>query len=171
VVTHRDPVAVTASIATMICYALRMTTAPIDPHQAGRYWAGRTGDFLTSCLRDRDTLPAGESLDVRFHDFMAGELDTVRRIYERAGQPFTQQARDAMTRYLAGHRRGRHGTVDYRLADLGLSAAERRQSLAPYAEQFGTQGSARPAGSPPPGRRCAARRRHIPTREPITLSN
>lgn len=142
VVTHRDPVAVTASIATMICYALRMTTAPVDPHQTGRYWSGRTEDFLTSCLRDRDILPADESLDVLFHDFMAGELDIVRRIYERAGQPFTEQTRGAMTGYLAGHRRGRHGTVDYRLADLGLSAAERRQSLASYAERFGTQDEA-----------------------------
>lgn len=83
VATHRDPVAVTASIATMICYALRMTTAPVDPHQAGRYWSGRTEHFLTSCLRDRDILPAGESLDVLFHDFMADELGTVQRIYER----------------------------------------------------------------------------------------
>jgi hypothetical protein len=139
VVTHRDPLAVTASIATMICYALRMTTARIDPYLAGRYWSGRTEDFLTSCLRDRDILPAGASLDVLFHDFMAGELNTVRRIYERAGQSFTEQTRDAMTAYLAGHRRGRHGTVDYRLADLGLSAADRRQALASYAERFGTQ--------------------------------
>jgi hypothetical protein len=29
--------------------------------------------------------------------------------------------------------------VDYRLADLGLSAADRRQALASYAERFGTQ--------------------------------
>jgi hypothetical protein len=35
-----------------------------------------------------------------------------------------------------------YGTVDCRLADLGLSAAERRQSLAPYAERFGTQDEA-----------------------------
>jgi hypothetical protein len=138
-VTHRDPVAVTASVATMICYALRMTTAPIDPHRAGRYWGSRTEDFLNGCLRDRDILPAGRSLDVLFHDFMAHEAGTVRRIYELAGQPFTAQTQAATEAYLAGHHRGRHGTVDYRLADLGLSATERRHALAPYADRFGIQ--------------------------------
>jgi len=137
VVTHRDPVAVTASMATMMCYALRMTTAPIDPRRVGGYWASRIEDFLGGCLRDRDVLPADRALDVLFHDFMADELGTLRRIYELAGQPFTEQAPAAAQAYLAGHRRGRHGSVDYRLADLGLSAARRRQALARYADRFG----------------------------------
>lgn len=139
VITHRDPVAVTASVATMICYALRMTTAPVDPHRAGRYWASRTEDFLSGCLRDRDVLPAERSMDVLFHDFMADEAGTVRRIYELAGQPLTPQAQAATSAYLTAHHRGRHGTVDYRLSDLGLGADERRQALASYSGRFGIQ--------------------------------
>ncbi|MEO3788395.1 sulfotransferase [Actinocorallia sp. B10E7] len=139
VVTHRDPVAITASMTTMICYALRMSTAPIDPHKVGRYWASRTEDLLTGCLRDRALVPADQSIDVLFHEFMADDVATVRRIYEVAGQPFTAETQAAMATYMAEHGRGRHGTVAYRLDDLGLDPAERRSALAHYAARFGTR--------------------------------
>ncbi|MEU4332855.1 sulfotransferase family protein [Nonomuraea dietziae] len=139
VVTHRDPVAITASMTTMICYALRLSTAPIDPHKVGRYWASRTEDLLTGCLRDRHLAPAGRSIDVLFHEFMADEAAMVRRVYAAAGQPFTAETWAAMDAYLAEHRRGRHGTVDYRLGDLGLDPAERRSALAHYTAHFGVR--------------------------------
>lgn len=142
VVTHRDPVAVTASMGTMICYALRLSTAPIDPHRVGRYWASRTEDLLTGCLRDRH-LP-DRSIDVLFHEFMADEAAMVRRVYEVAGQPFTAETQAAADAYLAGHRRGRHGSVDYRLSDLGLDPAERRTALAHYTTRFGIREESRP---------------------------
>lgn len=139
VVTHRDPVAVTASLTTMLCYALRMTTWPIDPHAVGRYWKDRAATYMERCLRDRDLAPAEQSIDVLFHEFMADDIAMVERIYRVARQPFTDQARAAMRKYLAEHPRGRHGRVDYRLADLGLELAERRAALAPYVERFGIQ--------------------------------
>jgi hypothetical protein len=110
---------------------------PIEPRRADGYWASRIEEFLGGCLRDRDILPAGRALDVLFRDFTDDELGTLRLIYELAGQPFTERARAAAQAYLAGHRGGRHGSVDYRLDDLGLSAAQRRQALARHADRFG----------------------------------
>ncbi|SEG71103.1 Sulfotransferase family protein [Thermomonospora echinospora] len=139
VITHRDPVAVTASLTTMLCYGLRMTTAPIDPHAVGAYWRDRAAVYMERCLRDRDLVPKEQSIDVLFHEFMADDIAMVERIYEVAGQPFTTETRAAMEAYMAEHPRGRHGRVDYRLADIGLDLAERRSALAPYAERFGTK--------------------------------
>jgi hypothetical protein len=136
VFTHRDPVAVTASMATMVCYAMRMSTASPDPAGVGKYWAERIGNLLDGCLRDRDLIPAEQSIDVLFHEFMADEIGTVRRIYEMAGQPFTPEARASIEEYLKSHRRGRHGRVDYRLSDLGLDPAERRAALTAYTTRF-----------------------------------
>ncbi|WP_255955084.1 sulfotransferase family protein [Streptomyces odontomachi] len=136
VFTHRDPVAVTASMATMVCYALRMTTATPDPHAVGKYWAARLQDLLDGCMRDRELVPAEQSIDVRFHEFMADETGTVRRIYETVGQPYTAEAQAAIEEYLATHRRGRHGRVDYRLTDLGLDVDERRAARAEYLARF-----------------------------------
>lgn len=136
VLTHRDPVAVTASMTTMIAYSLRMSTDPLDPRRIGRWWADRTEDLLTACMRDRDTLPADRSTDVRFHEFMADNVATVRHVYSVARQPFTAQTEAALQAYTTKHRRGRHGTIEYRLGDFGLDAAERRNALAAYSEKF-----------------------------------
>ena len=43
VVTHRDPTAVTLSMATMVAYANRMNLAGTDPVAIGRYWQDRVG--------------------------------------------------------------------------------------------------------------------------------
>jgi len=139
VVTHRDPVSVTASVATMLAYLARLQVATVDPHAIGRYWAERTERMLRACVRDRELLPADRSIDVRFHEFMADNLAMVERIYAVAGQPLTAAARQAMQRFLQSHPPGRHGGVLYDLAEVGLSGAERRTALRFYADRFGVK--------------------------------
>jgi hypothetical protein len=136
VVTHRDPVSVTASLVTMVAYGARMSTARPDPVRIGRYWAARTEEMLRACVRDRDVLPPDRSIDVRFHEFMADEFGMVDRIYALAGQPMTPDARAAMRRFVAEHPRGRHGAVEYDLAQFGLDRAERRSALRFYSDRF-----------------------------------
>jgi len=144
VVTHRDPVSVTASVVTMLTYAARMSIAHPDPVEYGRYWSQRVEDLLRACERDRDLIPAGQAIDVRFHEFMADDFAMVERIYAVAGQPMTQEARAGMERFLAGHPRGRHGTVIYDLADFGIDASERRRALRSYADRFGVRDESAP---------------------------
>ena len=136
VVTHRDPVAVIGSLTTMMAYTARLQVERPDPPAIARYWADRVTDLLRACLRDRHLLPASQSIDVRFDDFMGDELATVGRIYERAALPLDDGARHALARYLDGHQRDRHGRVVPDLAALGLDADELRRSLADYAARF-----------------------------------
>ncbi len=70
---------------------------------------------------------------------MADNLAMVERIYAVAGQPLTAAARQAMQRFLEAHPPGRHGSVIYDLAQVGLSRAERRAALRFYADRFGVQ--------------------------------
>ena len=51
--------------------------------------------MLATCVRDRDLLPASQSVDVRFGEFMADDISMVRRIYELAGQPRRPEVRAA----------------------------------------------------------------------------
>jgi Sulfotransferase family len=136
VVTHRDPVEVMQSMATMIAYASRMGCAAPDPQGIGRYWLSRADDLLNGCLRDRDALPAAQSIDVRFEDFMADEEGTVAAIYELAGQPLTEDTRRAMTAFRSEHPRGRYGGVDYRPGDLGLDVDKVTDLLGAYRNRF-----------------------------------
>jgi hypothetical protein len=136
IVTHRDPVSVTASMSTMAAYTARMNAATVDPHRIGRYWADRIETMLAACVRDRDALPADRSMDVRFHEFMADDIGTVERIYELAGQPMLDTSRAALDAYVASHQRDRHGRVRYDLTALGLDRDERRAALRPYSDRF-----------------------------------
>ncbi|GAA1766819.1 sulfotransferase [Nocardioides hankookensis] len=136
VVTHRDPVPVTVSMATMVVYSARMHRAPVPVAKMGRYWRDRIDLMLTSLVRDRDVVPAERSTDVRFDEFMADDLATAERVYELAGEPVTPEAAAAMGAYLAGHERGRLGTIDYRAEDIGLDVDELRERFAPYVARF-----------------------------------
>jgi hypothetical protein len=137
VVTHRDPAAVTVSMATMIAYTARMHVARVDPVAVGRYWSARTEDLFRACADDHGLLPGAQTIDVRFDEFMADDVAMVERIYALADQPFTDAARAGLTAFMAGHRRGRHGGVVYQPEVLGIDPAERRRALAFYGEQFG----------------------------------
>ncbi len=137
VVTHRDPAAVTVSMATMVAYSARMVTDRPDPRAIGSYWSERVGDLFLACAADRDLLPDDRTVDVHFDRFMADDLGTVERIYDVAGQPFTEDSRRAMAAFAAAHPRGRFGGVVYRPDVLGIDPAERRRALAPYVDRFG----------------------------------
>jgi len=144
VVTHRDPAAVTVSMATMIAYTARMHSARVDPPAIGRYWSARAEDLFRACARDRHLLPDGQTIDVRFDDFMADDLSMVERIYALADQPFGPASRHAMTDFMTAHQRGRHGTVVYQPDVLAIDSAERRRALAFYSDRFGLTAEAGP---------------------------
>ena len=136
VVTHRDPVSVTTSVATMITYTARLSHERVDPHFIGGYWADRIERMLRACADERDVLPAGQSIDVHFDEFMAGDVAMVERIYDLAGQPMTDGARAAMQEFMDDHPRGKFGGIVYDLADFGLDPSERRDALRFYTERF-----------------------------------
>ena len=146
VVTHRDPVAVTASVTTMLTYLARLVTDRPDPHAMGSYWGERIELMLGACLRDREVLPADRSIDVRFHEFMRDDVAMVKRIYEVADQPFTPAVEQAMDAFMLTHPRGRLGRIRYDLADFGLSRDERRAALSDYVTRFDVEEEAPGAG-------------------------
>ena len=139
VVTHRDPVAVVASMITMLAYTARMSVGHPDPVAYGTYWAPRLERMLRACARDHADLPPAQTIDVHFSDFMADDVAMVERIYAVADQPFTPQARAAMDAFMADHPRGKFGSLDYDLADFGLDPDQCRRDFAFYVDRFGVQ--------------------------------
>lgn len=136
VLTHRDPVAVTISMATMVVYTARMYRSEVPVARLAGYWADRIEIMLAKLVADRDVLPATTSMDVRFDDFMADDLGTAARVYELAGEPLSADASAAMQDFLETHQRDRHGRIDYRAADLGLDPDELRERFAGYTRRF-----------------------------------
>ena len=136
IVTHRDPVDVSVSMATMMTYTMRMSVDQVDVPTVAGYWIDRIDEMLSACLRDHDKLPPERTIDVRFDEFMADDLAMVARVWDTADYHPSAESRSAVAEYLAGHTRGRLGTVDYRAEDLGLDKDELRRRFAPYVERF-----------------------------------
>ena len=137
VVTHRDPVSVIQSAATMMTYAARMGYRHPRPDFYIDYWSDRIRRLLEASVRDRHVVPDGQSIDVLFHEFMADDLATVERIYRTAGLAMTDEARRQIVGYRDAHRRGLEGQVAYDLRrDFGVSPEEVREPFDFYVDRF-----------------------------------
>lgn len=137
VVTHRDPVAVVQSTATMVCYGARTSYRTTRPEWYRDYWTDRIGRLLDASLRDRHLLPEDRTVDVFFDEYMADEQGTLQRVYDAAGIELTDRARAEIEAYQAAHPRGKEGTVVYDLRrDFATTPDEVRSRFGAYQERF-----------------------------------
>jgi hypothetical protein len=136
IVTHRDPVSVIQSAATMLTYGARVTYTSPRPEWYLEYWSDRIRRLLEAFVRDRHLLP-DRSIDVLFHEFMADDVATVERIYEVAGLPMTNESRVQIHAYLDAHPRGVDGQVVYDLRnDFDAKPEDVRAPFDFYLSQF-----------------------------------
>ncbi len=136
-ITHRDPVSVIQSAATMIAYGQRINRRRIDPAAVIGYWSDRVAHLLEACAADRDAVPPGQGIDVLFHEFMADDLGTVGKIYEQAALPMSDAARGQLEHFVRSHPRGQHGRIIYDLReDFGVEPAALRDRFHAYLERF-----------------------------------
>lgn len=137
VVTHRDPVAVVQSTATMLAYGARTLYRSTRPEWYRDYWTDRIGRLLDTSLRDRQLLPAERTVDVFFHEYMDDEMGTLQRVYDAAGIELTDRARAEIEAHRAAHPRGKQGRVVYDLRrDFATTPHEVRARFGAYLDRF-----------------------------------
>jgi hypothetical protein len=128
---------VVASAITMLTYGDRVRRTRVDPAAVAAYWIDRVERLLRACVRDRDRVPAAQSIDVPFHVFMADDVAMVERIYEIADLEMTPTARRSLEQFLADNPRGKHGRIVYDLqADFGIAPGQLRERFRFYFERF-----------------------------------
>jgi hypothetical protein len=139
-ITHRDPVSVIASTITMLGYGSRLRCERVDLPGIADYWIDRIERLLRACVRDREQVPADQSLDVLFHEFMADDVAMVERIYALADLEMTPEARGALDRFMQENPRGKHGRLVYDLqGDFGVDPEALRKRFDFYFERFPIQ--------------------------------
>ena len=137
VMTHRDPVSVIQSAATITAYGARVNYREPRPEWYLDYWADRMRRLLEASVRDRHLIPSERCYDVLFHEFMADDVATVERIYEVADLPMTPEARGQIETYMREHPRGKHGQVVYDVReDFGADPAKLREPYGFYLDRF-----------------------------------
>ena len=134
---HRDPLAILQSVLTMrgLSVLAHQRYPDIEAHVA--YWVDRIERMLRAYLRDMNTVPNGQRLDILFGDVIADDVGTAQKVLEFAGFASTSESEGDMRAYMDSHPRGKDGRVVYDLAgDFNLDIPALRERFAFYREAF-----------------------------------
>jgi hypothetical protein len=139
VLTHRDPLEVVASVASLHSVLRDTFSDGVDPVEVGAEVCARWSAGITRALRDRDggRVPAGRFADVMYTDLLRDPIGAVRRVYAQFDRPLTPAAEERMRRFLATHPKDKFGRHDYSLEQFGLDAATVREQFRDYRRRFG----------------------------------
>jgi hypothetical protein len=121
----------------MLTYSDRLRSKKPDPQGNAAYWIDRVERLLRKCVEDRELVPASQSLDILFHEFMRDDIATVERIYQLADLELSSAARAQLAAYMENNPRGKHGRIVYDLkGDFGVEPDELRERFAFYYDRF-----------------------------------
>lgn len=136
--THRDPLKVTASVASLTTSLQRMTTDHSTIPERAAEWFDHlaVGNDRAVVARDDGTVPHGQAVDVQFADLMSDTIGTIASIYDAIGRELTTSTETAMRAFLADNAADRHGTHSYRFDDTMLDLAMCRNRTAAYERRF-----------------------------------
>jgi hypothetical protein len=136
--THRDPLRIIASIASLLATLRRLATDSTSSAEGGAEFAEYLLDGLDRSVSAREdgTVPAAQVVDVHFHEFLADPLGCVRAIYARLGLELTSAAEVRMRVFLSENPQDKHGVHRYSLAETGLDPGDLRERARRYQEYF-----------------------------------
>lgn len=138
---HRDPVQVAASSTAMMRDIMEGIVGPIDLVAEAKMHLMRTRMSIENTMTNPLVMDRRVH-HVRYRDFVADPIGTIRGYYEFAGRDFTPQAEAAMRDYLASNRGDRHGRFEYStrlLTDAGFDLDELNEVFRPFRERFGVE--------------------------------
>ena len=135
--THRDPVRVVASFASMIGHGRAIFSDRVDAHEVGAQLADKAVRAVTLAMSVRDSVASRAFLDVAYPDLLADPLKEIRRIYDFLGLSLSPATEASMQRWIAANPQNKRGVHRYRLEDFGLDRAQLEQRFEPYRHRFG----------------------------------
>jgi hypothetical protein len=136
--THRDPLKVIASTASLAAHLQRLARDETSVPALAVQWADYLvlGDDRSVDGREGGTVPDGRAADVQYIDFMAEPVAAVGQVYASLGIEFTASAEEAMRRFLAENAADKHGVHRYTFAATGLDVDATRRRTARYERYF-----------------------------------
>lgn len=139
IMTHRDPLEVVGSVASLHTVLRATFSDTVDASEIGAEVCQRWAAGITRALRarDRGDIPGDRCADVMYADLVRDPIAAVRRLYARFDRPLTTTAEDRMRRFLAAHPKDRFGPHRYSLAQFGLEAERIREQYRSYRDRFG----------------------------------
>lgn len=137
--THRDPLKVVSSLASMLPTMRAAYSSNIDVHEIAREWSDNCANALNASVSSRraGVIRPEQVIDIHFREFMADPAGQVERIYSQFGFAFSDAFRDAIRDYIANNPADKHGGHQYRFSDTGLDVDTEREKVGDYQAYFG----------------------------------
>jgi hypothetical protein len=137
--THRDPIKVCASAASLTATLRGASTDTIDLHEIGRqqldWWAKLIGKSLEQRKRLRHK--SEQFFDVKMSEIVSDPLDVVRRMYAHFDYPLTDEVEAKMLAFMKENTRDKHGSHTYTPEDFGIDPERDRAPFQEYIDYFG----------------------------------
>jgi Sulfotransferase family len=135
---HRDPVQAVASRIMLVGELVEGLTGRVD-------WAEQARVQLAMCRAGfKNTLDSPLVMDPRIHhvrytDFVADPVGTIRGFYDKFSVPFGPATEAAMRDYLKNNKGDRYGKFKYSTDIIGEDIQALHREFAPYRERFDLQ--------------------------------
>lgn len=136
--THRDPVQVIASRIMMAAELVEGLVGHVDLQQQAVIQLADARASIAAMMQ-APMLDDPRIQHVRYTDFTADPVGTIRRFYERSGVAWTDEGEAAMRDYLKNNRGDRYGKFTYSPEVIGVDIDELHREFAPFRERFGIE--------------------------------
>ena len=139
VVTHRDPLEVVASVASLHVTLRRTFARGVDPAAIGPEVSAMLAHDVRRGFAARADGCGGpeQFFDVWYGELMDDPLAVIRRIYRHFDLRLSSETVGRMRTYLAENPKDLHGPHVYSLADFGLDPDVERRRYRDYRERWG----------------------------------
>ena len=138
VMTHRDPIEMTASNASLTATLRSAFSDDVDPFEVGPECSRRWAEAIYRALRSRDRggAPAERFLDLYYADLVADPIGAVRKVYNHFDLCFPEDLGERIRAFVHQNPKDRFGRHRYSLADFGMTREEEMKRYAAYRERF-----------------------------------
>jgi hypothetical protein len=138
VLTHRDPLTVMASVASILFATAWVRSDAVDPAAVLGWFTGETcAHLLGNAMRVRDGGREAQFADVLYGDLLRDPIAAIERVYRRFGLALSDEVASRMRAHLAAKPKDRHGAHRYDFANTGFDRDAERRRVAAYQERYG----------------------------------
>ena len=137
--THRDPQKTMASFVSMVCHGTGVFSTEVNPVEIAEHWQRKVHRLITLSGAARTQETESQFIDVAYADLVVDPVGQLKRIYEKAGVPFTDESADFAKKLLQRQVQNKYGRHIYDPADFGMSAEQIAHDFEDYRARFNIQ--------------------------------
>ncbi|WP_420433505.1 sulfotransferase family protein [Candidatus Poriferisocius sp.] len=135
--THRDPMKVVGSVASLNCTLHATNTDKVDFAGVGRRWRDKCLHGIKAGTEFRDRRGSDDTVfDLQYAELMDDPVGSVERIYRHFGMELDDLGRRKMQAWMEENPQDRFGRHRYTLDQFGLDADDLREQFADYVERY-----------------------------------